>query len=169
MGLTANDPAFQPGFEAADTSVAAAVPFYGIYDFTDRGAFGSDPEIFRRFLEPIVMKAFLADEPERFEAASPVHHLRADAPPFFVVHGDRDTLAPVEDARTFVDQLREVSESAGALRGDARSPARLRGLPVVPHRQGHRGRRAVPVHPVGPPRRVRPPAVEAELAESLTS
>ena len=36
MGLTANDPAYQPGFEAADTSVAAAVPFYGIYDFTDR-------------------------------------------------------------------------------------------------------------------------------------
>jgi len=29
--LTPNDPAFQPGFEAADTSVAAAVGFYGYY------------------------------------------------------------------------------------------------------------------------------------------
>ena len=71
MGLTANDPAYQPGFESADTSVAAAVPFYGIYDFTDRGAFGSDPEIFRRFLEPIVMKAFLADEPETVRGRLP--------------------------------------------------------------------------------------------------
>ena len=34
MGADRQRPAFQPGFEAADTSVAAAVPFYGIYDFT---------------------------------------------------------------------------------------------------------------------------------------
>lgn len=110
MGLTANDPRFQPGFEQADTSVAAAVPFYGIYDFTPQGAFGSDPEIYRRFLEPMVMKAFVDDEPERYELASPIHHLHADAPPFLAVHGDKDTLAPVEDARTFVQRLREVSE-----------------------------------------------------------
>ena len=31
---------FQPGFEDADTSVAAAVPFYGVYDFTDATAPG---------------------------------------------------------------------------------------------------------------------------------
>lgn len=109
MALTANEARFQPGFESADTSLAAAVPFYGIYDFTPAGAFGSDPEVYRRFLEPIVMKAFLDDEPEKFEDASPIHHLRADAPPFLVIHGDRDTLAPVADARTFVAQLQAVS------------------------------------------------------------
>jgi acetyl esterase/lipase len=38
-----------------------------------------------------------------------VHHVSADAPPFFVIHGDKDTLAPVEDARTFVEHLRAVS------------------------------------------------------------
>lgn len=32
--LTPNDPQFQPGFEDVDTRVQAAVPFYGIYDFT---------------------------------------------------------------------------------------------------------------------------------------
>ena len=120
MGLTANDPRFQPGFEDVDTSVAAAVPFYGIYDFTDEGHFGSDPEIFHRFLEPLVMKAFVAEEPEKFEQASPLRHIRADAPPFFVIHGDRDTLAPVEDARTFVERLRAVSGSPvlyGEMRG----------------------------------------------------
>jgi acetyl esterase/lipase len=110
LALTANDPRFQPGFEDADTSVAAAVPFYGLYDFTPDGAFGADPEIYRRFLEPLVMKAFVADEPEKFRDVSPVHHLRPDAPPFLVVHGDRDTLAPIEDARTFVERLREVSQ-----------------------------------------------------------
>ena len=32
-----------------------------------------------------------------------------DAPPFFVVHGTRDTLVPVAEARTFVELLRAVS------------------------------------------------------------
>ncbi len=109
MALTQKDARYQPGFESADTSVAAAVPFYGIYDFTPGGVFGADPDIFRKFLEPVVMKAFVDDEPEKFRDASPVHHLRADAPPFLVIHGDHDTLAPVEDARTFVERLRAVS------------------------------------------------------------
>jgi acetyl esterase/lipase len=109
MALTQNEPRFQPGFEDADTSLAAAVPFYGVYDFTPHGEFGSDPDIFRKFLEPIVLKAFVKDEPERFVDASPVHHVHADAPPFLVIHGDKDTLAPVEDARAFVDRLRAVS------------------------------------------------------------
>jgi len=109
MGTTVGDPRFQPGFEDADTSVAAAVPFYGIYDFTPGGAFGADPEIYRKFLEPMVMKAFVAEEPERYEEASPLHHVHEGVPPFFVVHGDRDTLAPVEDARVFVERMRAVS------------------------------------------------------------
>ena len=37
--------------------------------------------------------------------------VRADAPPFFVIHGSHDTLVPVEDAREFVELLRAVSES----------------------------------------------------------
>jgi len=110
VGTTVGDPRFQPGFEDADTSVAAAVPFYGLYDFTPDGAFGSDPEIYRRFLEPIVMKAFVAEEPERYVEASPLHHVHPGVPPFFVIHGDRDTLAPVEDARVFVERMRAVSE-----------------------------------------------------------
>ena len=110
MGTTAGDPRFQPGFESADTSVAAAVPFYGLYDFTPNGAFGADRAIYRRFLEPMVMKTFVAEEPERYEEASPLHHVHDGVPPFFVIHGDRDTLAPVEDARAFVARLREVSQ-----------------------------------------------------------
>src|SRR6476469_6017200 len=40
--LTAHLPEFQPGFEDADTAVAAAVPFYGIYDFVDRDGARND-------------------------------------------------------------------------------------------------------------------------------
>ncbi len=38
--LTAGVAAFQPGFEDADTSVQAAVPMYGVYDFTNRDLTG---------------------------------------------------------------------------------------------------------------------------------
>ena len=54
----------------------------------------------------------LDDEPERFSDASPLDQLRPDAPPFFVIHGDHDTLAPVADARRFTRELGEKSHSA---------------------------------------------------------
>jgi acetyl esterase/lipase len=111
MALTANDPAYQPGFEQADTSVQAAVPFYGVYDFTDRNQ-AMPPEFQRWILQPLVVKAFLDEEPERFVAASPMDQVRPDAPPFLIVHGDKDTLAPVVDARDFASRLTEVSTSA---------------------------------------------------------
>jgi acetyl esterase/lipase len=110
MALTPNDPAYQPGFEDADTTLQAAVPFYGVYDFTNRNGAWPEGNV-SRFIEPVVMKAKLADEPERFAQASPLDQVRADAPPFFIIHGDRDTLAPVEDARDFAQRLEEVSTS----------------------------------------------------------
>jgi acetyl esterase/lipase len=110
VSLTANDPRYQPGFEDADTSVQAAAPFYGVYDWTNRQGM-AHPDMLRLFLEPWVMKAFYADEPEKFQDASPIDCVGPDAPPFFVLHGDQDTLAPVEDARLFVERLRAVSEA----------------------------------------------------------
>jgi acetyl esterase/lipase len=110
MALTANDPAYQPGFEDADTSVQAAVPFYGVYDFTDRQGTAA-PEMRRWMLEPLIMKAFFDDDPEAFHRASPLDRIHPDAPPFLIVHGDKDTLAPVADARLFAEDLRAVSTS----------------------------------------------------------
>ena len=113
MALTQNDPAYQPGFETLDTSVQAAVPFYGVYCFVDRLKL-YPPGLLSMLLEPLVMKAKLTEEPSRFHDASPLDHVREDAPPFFVIHGDRDTLAPVQYARAFVQLLRERSEAAVA-------------------------------------------------------
>ncbi|QKW33472.1 alpha/beta hydrolase [Actinomadura sp. NAK00032] len=78
--FTAGEAAFQPGFEEADTSVAAVIGFGGYY-----GAYYTDPQ------------------------ASPIDRVRPDAPPFFIVHGDHDTVASVEDARHFAERLRAVS------------------------------------------------------------
>ena len=70
--LTANDPTLQPGFEDADTSVQAAVPYYGAYDFTDSA---NMCDLMLPFLERFVMRASLADQPELFAAASPISHV----------------------------------------------------------------------------------------------
>ena len=105
--LTANDPQFQPGFEDADTSVRAAVPFYGNYDFT-----GTD-SVLHPLLAPTLAKyVFKLRRPEIAEAfriASPITHVSANAPPFFVLHGANDSLIPVEQARAFSARLRDVS------------------------------------------------------------
>jgi acetyl esterase/lipase len=107
--LTPNEPEYQPGFEDADTSVQAAVPFYGVYDFTNRDGVGRGD--MRRFLEHLVMKRKYRDAPEVFDRASSMSRVHAGAPPFFVVHGKNDTLVPVGEARLFVRLLREVSRN----------------------------------------------------------
>ena len=104
--LTANDPQFQPGFEDADTSVRAAVPFYGVYDFTHHDAIHP---LMVPTLAKYVFKLRRVDLAEAFRTASPITYVSADAPPFFVLHGTNDSLIPVEQARAFTARLREVS------------------------------------------------------------
>jgi acetyl esterase/lipase len=112
IGLTPNDPQFQPGFETVDTSVRAMVPFYGVFDFTDRfgirtGRNRRDP--LRRVLERMIVKQPRDAAPEVFDNASPMSHVSPAAPPSLVVHGSLDTLAPIEEAREFVRLLRDAS------------------------------------------------------------
>ncbi len=110
--LTPGDPEFQPGFEEADTSVQAAVPFYGVYDFA--GSTGLSNAIVMRdgFLSPRVMQTTWDAAPDLYEAASPILRITPDAPDFFVIHGDLDTLVDVEQARMFVAELRRTSTSS---------------------------------------------------------
>jgi acetyl esterase/lipase len=107
--LTAGDPEFQPGFEDADTTVQAAVPMYGLYDLAST-EHGTRPDTIE-FLQKQVMKTDPAVDRRQWEAASPLHRIHPDAPPFLVVHGTNDSFLPVEQARVFADRLRTVSTS----------------------------------------------------------
>jgi len=80
--LTPNDAEFQPGFEEIDTSVTAAIPLYAYLGPLDTG-----------------------DE----RPSSPFEYAGPDRPPFFVVHGDHDTVVPVEQARAFAQTLRRIA------------------------------------------------------------
>jgi acetyl esterase/lipase len=109
-GLTANDPLLQPGFEDAETSVAAAVPFYGLYDLTDPDRIYA-PGIREWLIQKVVFQRPFAGNEEAFRAASPTYRVHADAPPFLVIHGEHDTLVPVADAREFAARLEAASSS----------------------------------------------------------
>jgi acetyl esterase/lipase len=111
VGLTQNDPQLQPGFEDVDTSVAAAVPYYGVYDFVNDFKIKVNEGRAKWFLTRTVMKASREDTPEMWRLASPQALVSADDPPFFVLHGSNDTLVPVEEARRFVEKLRSVSRA----------------------------------------------------------
>lgn len=101
----------QPGFEDADTSVAACVPFYGVYDMA--GITGDKHAVGMRdsFLAPWVFKKDPATDLESFVDASPLAHVGPDAPDFFVLHGANDSLVNVRQARAFVAALREHSKA----------------------------------------------------------
>lgn len=85
--LSPNEAAFQPGFEHADTSVAAAVCLYGYYGIY-----------------------YGRDEHER-PSSSPLLFDATNAPAFFIAHGDHDTYVPVYAARALAGKLRAESSS----------------------------------------------------------
>ncbi len=107
LALTANRPEYQPGFESADTSVQAAIPTYGVYDFLNRNSTRDDWPIIPKW----VMKASRSTDEERFRQASPLDQVHPAAPPFFVIHGAADSVVPTAEAHQFVEALRRVSNA----------------------------------------------------------
>ncbi|MDT7726867.1 MAG: hypothetical protein QOI21_3443 [Actinomycetota bacterium] len=113
LALTQNDPKLQPGFEDIDTSIQACSPHYGVYDFAATS--GSRASAAR--LESLIAKYVFAKDKDPvtflddYIAASPLDRITDEAPPFFVIHGERDSLVPAREARGFVQRLRENSNS----------------------------------------------------------
>ena len=69
VGEITSDNALPPGMtlqeQRFDETEVGAAKLATLTELTPpEGAFGADPDIFRRFLEPIVLKAFLAEELE---------------------------------------------------------------------------------------------------------
>ena len=54
-----------------------------------------------------------APDSAAFRDASPIHRLTADAPPLLVVHGDRDEIVSVDQAREFATRARELGSPFG--------------------------------------------------------
>ncbi len=106
--LTPNRLEWQPGFEEVDTTLQAAVPFYGVYDFVDRHRIRPEMSM-EDMVADRVMQCKLQDNRELWESGSPLSHVSAAAPPMFVVQGSHDSLVWAEEARVFVSALQAVA------------------------------------------------------------
>lgn len=106
--LTPNHAEWQPGFEEVDTTVQAAVPIYGVYDFRDRHRIRGEMSMSDLIADKVI-QCSQDDNPQLWDAGSPLSHVSADAPPMFVIQGTHDSLVWVEEARVFVDALQSVS------------------------------------------------------------
>jgi acetyl esterase/lipase len=106
---TVNKPELQPGFEDADTSISACVPFYGAYDFTNSEGIRGPSSDMKMMLERVVMPEKRVEDSAIWKLASPILLLDEQVPPFFVIHGKLDVLLWVEETRAFVDRLTAIS------------------------------------------------------------
>ncbi|MCB9787142.1 MAG: alpha/beta hydrolase [Deltaproteobacteria bacterium] len=106
--LTPNRPELQPGFETADTRLDGCVAMYGVYDVLDRDR-DWPHRAMTRLMAKLVIKARPDQAPALWKLASPLDQVGPHAPPFLIVHGDRDTMVPVGQARRFRDALRRAA------------------------------------------------------------
>ena len=126
VALTPDDPEWQPGFEDADTSVDACVPFYGVYDMT------GDPE--RRaptgtglvdLLERRVMKCRPPTHPAVFERGlARLRRVHAGRPA--VLRGPRGPTTPWS-------RWRWPGASSSRLRAVSTAPVAYVELPRAQH------------------------------------
>jgi acetyl esterase/lipase len=111
LALSANAAEFQPGFEAADTTVQGCIPFYGVYDFLNSQGQRSS-ESLTQWISAKVLKKTRAESPELWRQASPLYWVNENAPPFLIIHGEADTLVPVEESRVLFKALQAASTQA---------------------------------------------------------
>ena len=117
--LTANNPTYQPGFEAADTSCVAVIDLYGVHSFVKgkNAERVKQEDSFFNFLHQFVLTHSIRSHPSVYHAASPLSAITAllssvspastapVLPYFFCAHGTNDTLVPVEDTWRFFQAI----------------------------------------------------------------
>lgn len=98
LGVAGPDAGFDVG-ESLDQSsaVQAVVDIYGVHDLVKLKEHKATREIVQRVFDDELLKA-----------GSPVTYISRDAPPFLVIHGDKDTIAPVAQSDLFVEALKKA-------------------------------------------------------------
>jgi acetyl esterase len=121
VGLVQGDPALEgrEGVTAESSEVDVVVDFYGVADLSTLGSLVDKmPPHIRTAIVAAgrqvrdSREVLLAGSPllDAGIAASPVTHVRVDAPPFLIIHGDADFLVPIDQSERLYDAL----QGAGA-------------------------------------------------------
>ena len=88
--------------------MCGVIDWYGVSDLTAMAhhTAGIDPPGQSR--EDLWLGASVLAVPELARQASPIAHVHADAPPFFIAHGMNDTDVPPAQSEAFAEALRGV-------------------------------------------------------------
>ena len=93
--------------EKGDDRVQAVIDLFGPSDFAVLTASRNDAA------DAVVelLGASPKQHPETAAIASPVHYVTKDAPPFLIIHGEKDTLVPLQQSQLLADALKAVGVS----------------------------------------------------------
>ena len=111
---TANDPTLRPGScDARDTSVRAAISFYGPTDLAWDYAHPGRPDVIdtRHVLENY-LGGSPASAPQAYVAASPVESVSAQSPPTLFLHGGHDQIVRAENVERIMPKLAAAGVAA---------------------------------------------------------
>jgi alpha-L-fucosidase 2 len=93
-----------PTASSADSSVAAAVDYYGVTDFSTLASQRSQG-VLNNAEQTLVGAACLpGNDTAACRVASPLTHFDAEDPPIFALHADNDTTVPVEQSHQLRDE-----------------------------------------------------------------
>lgn len=110
MGLAGESAGWDTGeFTGVSSALKAVVNLYGISDVSK--IFGHDGSEIR-------MQVFQVgddDNDPRLKHASPLTYVEAGKPPFFILHGDKDSVVPYEQSIWLVDSLKSTGNSVDFL------------------------------------------------------
>lgn len=95
----------------ANTRIQACVSLFGVYDMLTRFDQNPAKKAFTPFLELQVMHSPRDGDQQPWHNYSPMSQLSDDAPPFFIMHGTRDSVIPISEARAFNKAFQEHSNA----------------------------------------------------------
>ena len=128
LGVAHDEPDFQPECAAGSTyAPAAVISGAGPQDLVDLS--------WASAVQSLVGGTF-EEQPERYHKASPIEHVRGDAPPFLFIHGTQDLFVPVDHSRRMRAALHDLDVDTrllelawgGHLLNNGADPGQLDGM-----------------------------------------
>ncbi|KAG9324416.1 hypothetical protein KVV02_004436 [Mortierella alpina] len=110
IALTANQADYQPGFESVDTSVQGCLGLSPVMDLVDLENH-SNHDARTRFIKEVAKREGSSQSAENLKFLtehSPIFRIKGAGVPFMIIHGDTDSLVPVQHSRAFVNEFRNT-------------------------------------------------------------
>ncbi len=117
LGTTGNDSALEgeEGLMGISSAVQAVVDYFGPTDFislasevTAKQRANLDNPVTHLFGTPLWNNGIVAGKEEIAKDASPVYHVSPQSCPFFILHGDRDPIVPLQQSAELNDALKKA-------------------------------------------------------------